>query len=146
MPTVSRFFIKSGLIYMVAALLVAVAVAAPESWMLPQWTKALDATQIHLFAVGWITQIIFGVAIWFFPNVSRENPRGPEWLCWACFGALNIGLVLRAVSEIAVAAGPGGVLWSWALTVAAVLHVVAALLFAVAIWPRVKGRKKRRGS
>ena len=144
MPQVSRFFIKSGLLFMVASLIVAVVMAAPESWNLPRWSAALGTTQLHLFVVGWITQIIFGVAIWFFPNWTREQPRGRPWVNWSCFATLNAGLVLRAISETAMAAGYGGAGWAWAMSIAAILHVLAALLFAATIWPRVKGRKKRR--
>jgi hypothetical protein len=31
---------------------------------------------LHLFMIGWVTQMIFGVAYWMFPRVSKENPRG----------------------------------------------------------------------
>ncbi len=140
MPTVSRAFIKSALLFMLAALLVALLVTAPSSWGLPTWTDQLRTTHIHLFVVGWITQIIFGVALWFFPKWSREQPRGPEWIGWSCFGALNLGLILRAVTETATVAGAVGIGWSWTTTIAALLQFVAALLFVVAIWPRVEGR------
>lgn len=129
---------------MVASLLVALAMAAPDPWRLPAWIAALESTHLHLFVVGWITQIIFGVALWFFPKQSRERPRGSPAVNWSCFGALNAGLLLRAVSETAFAQGYTGVAWSWVMTAAAVLQFAAALLFAVAIWPRVKGRKKRK--
>lgn len=144
MPTVSRWFIKSGILFMVAALLVAVAMAVPAEWGLPGWVGALGTTHFHLFVVGWITQMIFGVALWFFPKKSRETPRGAAWINWSCFGALNAGLVLRAVSETAFAQGYTGAGLSWMMTVAAVLQFAAAVLFAVAIWPRVKGRKNRK--
>ncbi len=147
MPTIARAFIKSGLIFMIASLLVAVAIAAPDEWNLPRWINALGMTHFHLFAVGWITQIIFGVALWFFPSWSRDKPRGPEWLSWSCFATLNIGLLLRAASETAFAMGHTGTGWSWVMSASACLQLGAAIFFAVAIWPRVKGRKRRkRGS
>ena len=140
MPTVSRAFIKSGILFMVLSLVAGVAVTAPDSWVLPGWVGALETMHFHLFVVGWITQMIFGVALWFFPKYSREAPRGPEWVGWTSFGTLNLGLVLRAISETAYAAGGADVVWGWVMTVAAVLLFVSALLFAVAIWPRVKPR------
>lgn len=133
---------------MLAALAAGVAAAAPDGWGLPQWLTATWSTHFHLFVVGWITQIIFGVALWMFPSWSRELPRGPVWLGWSCFGALNAGLVLRGVAEFAVAAGMTSRGWAWAQTVSAVLLFAAAVAFAVAIWPRVgprRRRKKKRG-
>lgn len=140
MPLVSRLFVKSGLLFMVAALIVGVAINAPESWDLPRWFQALESTHFHLFVVGWITQIIFGVALWFFPKWNRDQPRGPAWLSWGCLGTLNVGLVLRAFSETAFAVGAATTGWAWTMTIAALLQFIAAGLFAVAIWPRVKGR------
>ncbi len=144
MPTVSRWFIKSGILFMVASMVVALAMAAPDAWGLPGWVSVLRPTHFHLFAVGWITQMIFGVALWFFPKKSREAPRGSAWVNWSCFGTLNAGLVLRAVAETAFVQGYTGTGWSWVMTVAAVLQFAAAVLFAFAIWPRVKGRRKRK--
>ncbi len=47
--------------------------------------------------LGWATQLIGGVALWMFPPLSREQPRGDERLGWFAYGALNGGLLLRAV-------------------------------------------------
>lgn len=141
MPPISRIFIKAGILFMVLSLLVASLVAAPQSLGLPTWTKALTMTHFHLFVVGWITQIIFGVALWLFPKWSKEQPRGPEWAGWLCFGALNLGLVLRAISETAYMAGAMNSFWSWTMTLAAILQWLSALIFALLIWPRLKGRK-----
>lgn len=140
MPLISRLFIKSGIVFMIASLLVAMAVALPESLHPFEGVSALRMTHFHLFVVGWITQIIFGVALWFFPKYSRERPRGPEWLGWGSFFSLNAGLVLRAVTETAFAAGASAAGWSWAMSAAAALQFAAAVLFAFAIWPRAKGR------
>ncbi len=140
MPTISRIFIKAGILFMVLSLLVAAAVAAPESFGLPRWVRALSMTHFHLFTVGWITQIIFGVALWLFPKWSKEKPRGPVWAGWTCFGAINAGLLLRASSETAMAMGYTGGFWSVAMASAAVLQLTSAVFFAALIWPRVGGK------
>lgn len=144
MPTVSRYFIRSGIVFMVCSLVLAVAMALPPGWGKPAWLGAMTMTQLHLFVVGWITQIIFGVAIWFFPNKSRDDPRGPAWLGWTCFLSLNLGLVGRFVAESAAAQGYVEGVWPWAASAAALLQAVAALSFALLIWPRVKGRRRSR--
>lgn len=145
MPTVSRIFIKSGLLFLVASLVAGLMATAPQALGLPGWMVGLRTTYFHLFTVGWITQIIFGVALWLFPRWSRDKPRGPIWLSWACFATLNLGLVTRAVAEAGIAAGYGGTAWSVAMTTAAVLLFSSALLFSIAVWPRIQKKKKRRG-
>jgi hypothetical protein len=74
-----------------------------------------------------------------FPPLSRERPRGDERLGWFAYGALNGGLLLRAVAEPANAAEPRS-LWGIALALAAILQVLAIWALVLALWPRVKGR------
>ncbi len=128
MPLLSRLFIKSGFIYLIMALLMAVGI---ETW--PFMTPAY----IHALTVGWISQLIIGVSFWFFPRYSKEEPRGNERLGWACFWLLNCGLLLRIVIEplsVISTTRPG----SYLLVTSAVSQWLAALLYVIMIWPRVK--------
>ena len=89
--------------------------------------------------VGWAAQLIFGVASWMFPAFTREQPHGDERLGWLLYVSLNLGLLLRVVAEAWLGAeGPPAL--GWLLVVSAVLQVVAASVFVLLIWPRVKGR------
>ncbi|MGM0555339.1 MAG: hypothetical protein ACQEVA_03075 [Myxococcota bacterium] len=137
MPTVSRIFIKASLLYLIGALLSGVAMHVPL------WPKfaALFPTYVHLFVVGWLTQLIFGVALWLFPKKSREQPRGWEWLSWGCFATLNIGLLMRAVAEPGLIFGDAAGVFGWLLVASAALQWLGAIAFVVNIWPRIKGRR-----
>ena len=79
MPRITRVFVKTALAYFVAALVVGVLLAVRP------FAPALDALSglwpvyWHLFMVGWVTQLIVGIAYWMFPKFSREQPRG-SWL------------------------------------------------------------------
>src|SRR5690554_3982056 len=98
MPTISRLFIKSGLIYLVGALVFALLLSIAPYVALPDVLGAMGPTYLHLFMVGWVTQIIVGVALWFFPRYSKEAPRNREWVNYLCFITLNLGLVLRLIA------------------------------------------------
>ena len=139
MPRLVRWFIKSSLLYLVAALLVGVVLAGRSLLGLPAGLAALGPVYFHLFMVGWVTQLIFGVAYWMFPKYSREKPRGSEALGWATYGLLNGGLLLRAVAEPLQAAHPGGV-WGGLLALSALLQWLAGLGFVLNSWGRVKER------
>jgi hypothetical protein len=80
LPLLTRWFIKSTLVYLTVSLLVGVALTAQGAVRLPAVVDALMPVYFHLFMVGWVTQMIFGVAYWMFPRVSKENPRGWEGL------------------------------------------------------------------
>lgn len=73
MPPLTRWFIKSALVYLTVSLLVGVALTARGTVGLHTVVDALMPVYVHLFMVGWVTQMIFGVAYWMFPRVSKET-------------------------------------------------------------------------
>lgn len=139
MPPQTRWFIRTALVYLVAALLVGVALMLGPLLNLPPVLSALQPVYFHLLMVGWVTQLIFGVVFWMFPKQSSERPRGSDRLGWATYWLLNIGLLLRAVGEPLVAllpaAGAG-----WLLAASAALQLLAGWAFVANTWARVKGR------
>ena len=137
MPTLTRWFIRLALIYLVIALSVGVIQAGSSwwGWNLP----GIFPVYIHLFVVGWLTLMIFGVAYWMFPKYSRDRPRLSEPVGWAVFILINLGLVLRAISELLIGA-PSGEIWGWVLVFSAVCQWLAGILFVANTWGRVKER------
>lgn len=139
MPPLTRYFIKSSLIYLLVALLVGVAEEARAPLGLPSELNTLRPVYFHLFTVGWVTQLIFGVMYWMFPKASQEQPRGSEGLNWATFGLLNVGLILRVVGEPLGTLRPEAI-WGLLLALSALLQWLAGLLFVFNAWARVKVR------
>lgn len=135
MPTLTRWFIKTALIYLAAALLLGAGLALRPLGLALDWLGAFGPVYFHLFMFGWLTQLIFGVAHWMFPKASLEQPRGDERLMWGVYGLLNVGLLLRAVSEPFVAAH---VAFGWLLAAAALLQWLAGLGAAWNLWGRVR--------
>ncbi len=138
MPTLTRVFVKTSLLYLLAGLLTGVMLALRGWVRLPPLLTVLSPVYFHLLMLGWIAQLIFGVVYWMFPKYSKEAPRGREWLAWTVYGLLNTGLLLRAVAEPAQAVYGGG--WGGVLVISAVLQWLAGLGFVVNTWPRVKER------
>ncbi len=140
MPTLTRVFIKTALTYLLAALAAGSLLLAGQAAGVPPPVRLLlQPVYVHLFVVGWVTQLIFGVAWWLFPPRSREAPRGDERLAWFVYAALNAGLLLRVVGEPLHAARPGAVS-ARLLVLSALLQAAAGWVFAAHLWPRVKGR------
>lgn len=137
LPALTRWYIKSALIYLAAALLLGVMLALPGD--LPVFIRAMTPAYFHLFLVGWVTQMIFGVIYWMFPIITRKRPRGREWPGWATYILLNAGLLLRVMGEPLTATQPAAG-FGWLLAVSALLQWVAAVVFVLLAWPRVKDR------
>jgi len=125
------------MIHLGGALVLGVLVQVPAVVASHPVIAVLFPTLLHLLVVGWITQVIFGVAYWMFPRYSAERPRGSERLGWVTLGSLNIGLLLRAAGEPLHALGQstGGV-----LAASALLQLLAWWGFVVNTWPRIKER------
>ena len=139
MPKLTRWFIRSALIAFVAALVCAVLLALRNVVDLPAAVGVLTPVYFHLLMVGWVTQLIFGVALWMFPKFSAAQPRGNERLGWATFWLLNVGLLLRVVGEPLVVLRPETAA-GLVVALSAILQWLAGMGFVLNTWPRVRER------
>lgn len=134
-PRKSRWLIKTALVHLAAALALGVVRAGQSAGLFPGSAAPLWLPQLHLLTVGWLTQLIFGVAFWLFPAPARQGPDHLEPVIWIGYAILNLGLVLRLVAEptlLPPTFRPWGVLSS------AALQWIASLLFVVYFWRRVR--------
>ncbi len=139
MPKLTRWFLRSSMAFLLLSLLFGLLTAAARTGPVLASLPPLTPAYFHSFLVGWVTQLIFGVAFWMFPKYTQEKPRGSEPLGWATFWLLNLGLGLRLVAEPAVARIPDAGL-GWALALSAIMQWLAGLAFVANTLPRVKGR------
>lgn len=133
MPTLTRWYIKSSLVWFVAGLTLGIV-----SYLLPEDVPSSAFRQpfFHMLVVGWVTQLIFGVVYWMFPKASLDQPRGSTALAAITFALLNLGLLARVIGEPAATLGStavGGTL----MLASAVLQWCAGVGFLVNTWPRV---------
>jgi hypothetical protein len=135
-PPLTRWLVKTAMVWLVAALLLGVAMQLPVAARVPL-LRSVWPTYLHLMVVGWLTQIIFGVAFWLFPRYSAERPRGSEALGWAAYALINLGLLLRLIGEPWRALG--GDAWA-TLLLSAAAQLFAVWLFVLNTWPRVRER------
>ena len=139
MPRLTRYFIKTALIYLALSLMLGALLAARSALALPDEIAAFSPVFFHLFMVGWVTQLIFGMLFWMLPKYSRELPRGHEKVAWAAYWLINCGLVLRVVGEPLTTLRPEWGL-GWLLGVSALLQLGGGWAFIFNAWPRVRER------
>jgi hypothetical protein len=138
MPPVTRWFVRSALAWLLLALASGMLLARGVAPRIPGTTVVFPyPTYFHLVTVGWLTNLIFGVAFWMFPRYTAEHPRGSDALGWASYAGLNAGLLLRLVAEPAQLAGAGP---QSLLLVSAGLQLLGGWAFVLNIWPRVKAK------
>jgi hypothetical protein len=139
MPTLSRWFIKTALLYFVVALTIGAAMYSEAITTRLPVLVVIWPVYLHLLMVGWITGLIIGVAYWLFPRPDRSRPVPSVRLGWASYALLNTGLLLRVVAEPAAALN-GLTPLRWLLPLSGLLQLGAACAFVALIWPRVKER------
>ena len=136
MPPLTRWFVKTSFIYLVLALIAGLLVELQSVFKLTT-PGGLFPVYIHLFVLGWITQLIFGVVFWMFPKYSAEKPRQSESLGWWTYALLNTGLLLRAIAE-PIQSTESNQISGWLLVISAVIQFLAGLGFVINSWGRVK--------
>lgn len=137
MPVLVRWYLKTALAYLVAALSIGIFQASGA--LFRSVPPGLTPVYYHLLMVGWVTQLILGVALWMFPKYSQTQPRGNEKLAWAAYLLLNLGLLIRAIGE-PLNASSSNQLWGWMLVTSAVFQWLAGITIVASIWGRVKIR------
>lgn len=142
MPTLSRWFVKTGLVYFVASLLTGVWLVVAPHIDAPAVLLTLQPVYFHLFLMGWVSHMIIGVSHWFFPRSKKGAPRGNESLGWFSYASINVGLVLRGFSEPLVLTAPGGTAVA-ILVISAILQWSGSMAYVMMIWPRVRPRQMR---
>lgn len=134
MPTLSRWCVRAALVYLVAGMGIGawmlIAQAAESSGLGRPW----PVLHAHILLVGFLLLLIFGVAFWMFPKVRGGRPRLD--MGWVAFALMNAGILLRVIAE--PPSIDGAATWRVLLGISAVLPLLGALAFAIAIWPRVR--------
>jgi hypothetical protein len=125
MPRVAAWFIRASLCHLVGGFVLGGLLLAGKGITLPPALWALRAVHIEMLLVGWMIQLVLGVAIWIFPRfVMHQRPRRSAVTAWLAFALLNLGVVLVGVGGSLAAAGR-------------VSELAAAASFAIHLWGRV---------
>jgi len=140
MPTSTRWFIRSGIIYFVLGVVTAF-LSEFETFN----QISLLPVYWHMLVLGWITQLIIGVSVWMFPRKYRDRKKRESVLVWTTFWTFNAGLLLRFISEPLIYNFPEHIWIDGVVILSALLQVTALLFYTIEIWPRL-GPKKRRAS
>ena len=139
MPTLSRWFIKIGMLYFVMGLSIGVVMLLQPALDWSPRLLLLRPVYLHFLFIGWVIQIIMGVGYWMFPKYTKENPRGNENLGWAVLILLNVGLILRGIGEPMMIIEPGTT-YGWMLAIASMCLLFAGWGFIFNTWGRIKER------
>jgi hypothetical protein len=135
MPVLSRWFIKAGFLALGTALLLELLQLRPAGMLARLPDSVVRLATIHLLTVGWLLQLIIGVAFWMFPRHPTSPPRGDVRYGWWAFGLLNTGLLLRLLGEPWRLGFSGP---AWPLVAAGLLQLAGVASALALLWPRIR--------
>jgi len=153
MPTMTRAYIKASILYLILGAVLG-ALLLINGWLpLGSAVYYVKPAHVQFLIVGWLTQLILGVAWWLFPPMAfrlrgQDYPhgqaqRGSEPLFWVTFALLNAGVLLRALGE-PLHARTGSGFFGGLIALSSLCLLAAAITLVVNMWARVRelGRGK----
>ncbi len=142
MPIEARWFVKAGLLYLAATFIAGSVLLTLEALGRPV-RNVFAVEHAHLGTVGWLVNIVIGIALWMLPLNRQRFPktqgRYPPGAVVACFTLLNGGLLLRVIAEPWYQLGGESVAARVLLIAASLAQPVAIILFVAIAWQRVRG-------
>jgi hypothetical protein len=150
MPDTAQAFVKASVVYLCLGAILGALMLISRWIPLGQVAGLVRVSHVEMLVVGWLTQLILGVAWWLFPPLKiglrgdaplpvrrGQAQRGSEPLFWATFVCLNAGVLLRAVFDPLYSLtriGPFSVLAG----VSGLFLFAAAVAFVANMWGRVR--------
>ncbi len=132
MPTLSRYFVRSALIWLAVGFTFGGLILAAKGGADTIWAWRLLPAHIMLLLLGWLVQLSMGVAYWILPRILLHERGRSRW-AWVSFGCFQVGLIGVALSGLD--------LWLPELRALFMPAVIVIMLgvccFAIHAWPRI---------
>jgi hypothetical protein len=141
MTSLVRRFLKTAIAFLLAGLLLGLALSAARELELFDAPYPLRVAHTHLILVGFMMMMIMGVALWMFPRPAPEDtlyrPERMETVWWIMTSAVSV----RTVAELATG------LWNRpalhvAVFAASAAEVWGIALFFLNLWSRIRSPRE----
>ena len=137
MHTLVRRFIKTAIGFLAAGLLIGAWMIARRELLGQFPTRYEVSAHVHALQVGFVMNMILGVALWLFPRPDKEDtrysPRAIEWSFWL----LALGTGGRVAGELLRHASEGPAL-RWGIVLCGLAQAAGLLLYFHTMWTRIR--------
>lgn len=141
MPIETRLFVKTSLVWLCATFALGASMLASKALAL-SLPYDFSAVHAHMGFVGWLVNLVMGIALWFLPANREKFPanrgRYPAPTVRWIYAMLNVGLILRVVFEPALDKSGPTTLLSGIILISVILQLAAIVIFATIAWARVR--------
>ena len=101
MHSLVRRFLKTGILFLAAGLLIGLWMMAERDLRGRLPSPYVASAHTHAILVGFVMMMILGVALWLFPRPSKDDPRYSPRAAEAAYWLLTVGTATRIVGELA---------------------------------------------
>jgi len=91
----------------------------------------------HAVFVGFVMEMILGVALWLFPRPAKDDTRYSPRAAEAAYWILTIATVARVIGELA-RDSTSAIALRWLIVLAGAGQVAALVLFFATMWTRIR--------
>lgn len=130
MPRLTVWFLRTALLYLAGGFTFGALLLFHKGIPIDASVWRLLPLHIEFVLIGWTAQLAMGVAFWILPRLIRGPARGDERWIWMAYGIFNLGVCIAATAQL--------IGWGWGLMTGRVLELLAVLVFASGVWPRIK--------
>jgi hypothetical protein len=131
MPRVSIWLIRGALLNLLAGFSLGALLLVAKGMPLPAGLWHWLPLHFELLLVGWLVQLVMGVAYWIFPRFGMTPAaRGREGLAWLALGLLNCGVWASCAGVLSGRPGLS--------VVGRVAEMLAAVTMALNVWARTR--------
>lgn len=130
-----RLLVKTSIFYLILGVLLGIFIQLGYRYSAFKWALFWRTTHVHLLLVGFVLQMIMGVAIWMFPRRKELPYWTPELQGMVLYFLLNTGTITRTVGE------PFRNKWVWAYwlwMIGSMAQVLSIFYFIALVYPRIR--------
>jgi heme/copper-type cytochrome/quinol oxidase subunit 1 len=137
MHTLVRRYIKTAIAFLAVGLTLGVWMIARRELFGAAPSAYLVSAHTHALFVGFVMQMILGVALWLFPRPAKDDRRYNVRLTAAAYWLLTLSTAGRIAGELLRTAFDATALRVFVLSCGAA-QAIAILLFFYTIWNRIR--------
>ncbi len=130
MPRLSAWSVRLAMLYLLLGFTFGALMLANKGIPFADWLWRLLPAHMDILLFGFVIQLAIGFAFWILPRY-RGGSRGNENVVWVAVVLLNLGIWTITI------AGSFNFSGLWMVT-GRVLEGVAAILFVVQVWKRIR--------
>lgn len=137
MTSLVRRFLKTGILFLVVGL-------GLGGWMLIRRELAgvypapyLVSAHTHAILVGFVMQMILGVALWMFPRPAKTDVRYDPRYAEASYWLIASGTAGRVTGEL-LRASSDSLAWRLLVVTCGLAQIAGILLFCYTMWSRIR--------